>query len=129
MAALLDVVAQWSEEKPVSGTIPPTEAIELLRTYETRMEKLRVEAEIVSRAKEALALPSTRNDALTAALEEVNDFKSVLGCADWDVVRHKRASGHFMDQSSSHEKLRQALDGLVKTTKDMPSRNATICCL
>ena len=116
-----DVVAQWSEEKPVSGTIPPAEAAELLRTYQNRMEKLQTEAEIVSQAKEALALPLTREDALSAALEEVNDFKSVWTAlaTTWQSINELRDT---LWTSLQPRKVRQALDGLVKITKEMPSR-------
>ncbi|KAJ9613346.1 dynein heavy chain [Cladophialophora chaetospira] len=116
-----DVVAQWTEEKPVSGTIPPAEAAELLRTYEARMQKLQGEADTVSRAKEALALPLTRDNALAAALEEVNDFKSVWTALStiWQSINELRDS---LWTSLQPRKLRQSLDGLVKLTKEMPSR-------
>ncbi|KIW34320.1 uncharacterized protein PV07_01105 [Cladophialophora immunda] len=118
---IADVVAQWTDEKPVSGTIPPGEAAELLRVYQVRMEKLQAEAETVSRAKEALALPSTRDDSLTAALEEVSDFKSVWSALStiWQSINELR---DMLWTSLQPRKLRQSLDGLVKMTKEMPSR-------
>ncbi|KIX04416.1 uncharacterized protein Z518_05284 [Rhinocladiella mackenziei CBS 650.93] len=116
-----DVVAQWSDEKPVSGTIPPSEAAELLRTYQARMEKLQSEADTVSKAKEALALPLTKDNALSAALEEVSDFKSVWSALStiWQSINELR---DILWTSLQPRKLRQSLDGLVKMTKDMPSR-------
>jgi dynein heavy chain 1 len=118
---IADVVAQWTEEKPVSGTIPPAEAAELLRMYEGRMQKLQGEAETVSRAKEALALPLIRDNALTAALEEVNDFKSVWSALStiWQSITELR---DMLWTSLQPRKLRQSLEGLVKMTKEMPSR-------
>ncbi len=118
---IADVVAQWTAEKPVSGTIPPAEAADLLRTYEARMQKLQGESETVSRAKEALALPSTRDNALAAALEEVNDFKSVWTALStiWQSINELRDT---LWSSLQPRKLRQSLDGLVKMTKEMPSR-------
>lgn len=118
---IADVVAQWSEEKPVSGSIPPAEAAELLRTYQARMEKLQGESETVSRAKEALALPLARDNALSAALEEVGDFKSVWSALAtiWQSINELRDT---LWTSFQPRKLRQSLDGLMKMTKEMPSR-------
>lgn len=118
---IADIVAQWSEEKPVSGSIPPAEAAELLRTYQVRMEKLQGEAETVSKAKEALALPLTRDTTLASALEEVSDFKSVWSALStiWQSINELRDT---LWTSLQPRKLRQSLDGLVKMTKEMPSR-------
>lgn len=118
---IADIIAEWSEEKPVSGSIPPTEAAEVLRTYQARLEKLQGEAETVSRAKEALALPLTRDNSLETALEEVSDFKSVWTALStiWQSIHELRDT---LWTSLQPRKLRQSLDGLVKMTKEMPSR-------
>ena len=76
-ARIADVVSHWAEEKPVSGTIAPEEATSLLGSYQVRLQKLQVEADTISKAKEALALPPSREDSLPAVLEEVEDFSSV----------------------------------------------------
>ena len=116
-----DVVAQWAEQKPVSGTIPPAEAAELLRSFQSRMEKLQNEAETVSKAKDALSLPLSRNDALPSALEEVGDFMSVWSALAtiWQSIDELKDTPWA---SLQPRKLRQSLDGLVKMTKEMPSR-------
>jgi len=116
-----DIVAQWSEEKPVSGSIAPAEAAELLRSFQGRMEKLQSEADTVSKAKEALALPSSRNDSLATATEEVSDFMAVWTALStiWQSVDELRDTPWA---SLQPRKLRQSLDGLVKMTKEMPSR-------
>jgi dynein heavy chain 1, cytosolic len=118
---ITDIIAQWTEDKPVSGTIPPTEAAETLRSYQTRMEKLQNEAETVSRAKDALALPQSRDEALATALEEVSDFKSVWTALGriWDSINELRDT---LWTSLQPRKLRQSLDNLMKMTKEMPSR-------
>ncbi|KAJ4680103.1 dynein heavy chain [Exophiala dermatitidis] len=120
-ARITDVVAQWSEEKPVSGTVPPDEAAELLRSYQLRMEKLQSEAETVFKAKEALALPVTKDNTLEAALEEVGDFKSVWSALStiWQSINELRDT---LWTSVQPRKLRQSLEGLMKMTKEMPSR-------
>ncbi|DAA79594.1 TPA_exp: Uncharacterized protein A8136_0367 [Trichophyton benhamiae CBS 112371] len=84
-------VNQWNEEKPVSGSTPPEEASATLSYFQSRLEKLQSESEMVSKAKEALDLPSSPETTLAAILEEVQDFMA-------------------------------SLDGLIKMTKEMPSR-------
>lgn len=118
---ITDVVAQWSEEKPVSGTVPPTEAADLLRMFQERMEKLQHEAQTVAKAKEALAMPLNKDSALPSALEEVADFKSVWSALStiWDSINELRDT---LWTTLQPRKLRQSLDGLVKMTKEMPSR-------
>lgn len=118
---MLDIVNRWSEEKPISGEIPPEEALETLRTYESRLEKLRVEAETVAKAKEALALPHSQDDTLAATVEEVQDFNSVWSALSliWQRVNELRET---LWTSVQPRKLRQQLEEQVKTAKEMPSR-------
>ena len=118
---IADTVTQWAEEKPVSGTIPPSEASGLLKTYQSRLEKLQNEASTVSKAKEALSLPHSRDDSLAAILEEVHDFMSVWSALStiWQSIDDLR---DMLWGSVQPRKTRQSLDGLVKLTKEMPSR-------
>ncbi|KAJ9657280.1 dynein heavy chain [Neophaeococcomyces mojaviensis] len=116
-----DVVNKWSEEKPVSGTIPPAEALELLRNYQSKLEKLQSESDTVARAKEALALPHSQDDTVATTAEEVQDFMSVWAALAtiWQSINELRET---LWTSVQPRKLRQSLESLVKTAKDMPSR-------
>jgi dynein heavy chain 1 len=58
LQSIADIREQWSNEKPVSGSIPPDEAEVTLKTFESKMTRLRNDAEGVARAKEALDLPA-----------------------------------------------------------------------
>lgn len=118
---VLDIVNRWAEEKPISGEIPPSEALELLRTYENRLEKLRAETETVAKAKEALALPHNQDDTLAATAEEVQDFNSVWSALSliWQRINELRET---LWTSVQPRKLRQQLEEQVKTAKEMPSR-------
>lgn len=118
---LLDIVNRWSEEKPISGETPPHEALELLRTYENRLEKLRAETETVAKAKEALALPHSQDDTLAATVEEVQDFNSVWSALSliWQRINELRET---LWTSVQPRKLRQQLEEQAKTAKEMPSR-------
>ncbi|EAW13048.1 dynein heavy chain [Aspergillus clavatus NRRL 1] len=116
-----EVIAQWNEEKPVSGTIPPEEASRTLSTFQSRLEALQAEFEMVSKAKEALDLPASAESSLPAILEEVQDFMSVWAALStiWKSLNDLR---DMLWTSVQPRKLRQSIDGLIKMTKEMPSR-------
>ena len=116
-----EVVTQWSEKKPVSGNIPPEEASSILRSFQTRLTALRGESEMVFKAKEALDLPGNLDNELPAILEEVHDFTSVWAALStiWKSLNDLRDT---LWTSLQPRKLRQSLDGLIKMTKEMPSR-------
>lgn len=116
-----DLVASWNEQKPISGSIPPSEASSTLASFDTRLTALRSEAEMVSRAKEALDLPSNPDAALDEILEEVHDFQSVWAALStiWKNLDDLRETPWTSVQP---RKLRQSIDGLLKMSKDMPSR-------
>ena len=120
---IAEVIYQWNEEKPISGTIPPDEASRTLSMFQTRLESLQSEFEMVSKAKEALDLPasSQSSSALPQILEEVQDFMSVWAALStiWKSLNDLRET---LWTSIQPRKLRQAIDGLIKMTKEMPSR-------
>ncbi|KAF2473666.1 uncharacterized protein BDR25DRAFT_256486 [Lindgomyces ingoldianus] len=118
---IADITAQWAEEKPVSGNIPPADASATLSTFDHKLNQLRTESENISKAKDALNLPSSPDNILSSLLEEVQDFKSVwasLGTI-WSSIDELRET---LWNSIQPRKLRNNLDNLVKMTKDMPSR-------
>ncbi|PLB47277.1 hypothetical protein P170DRAFT_466574 [Aspergillus steynii IBT 23096] len=118
---IAEVIAQWNEEKPVSGTIPPDEASRTLSSFQSRLESLQSEFEMVSKAKEALDLPASVESSLPAILEEVQDFMSVWAALStiWKSLNDLRDT---LWTSVQPRKLRQSIDGLIKMTKEMPSR-------
>ncbi|KAF2754571.1 cytoplasmic dynein-like protein 1 heavy chain 1 [Pseudovirgaria hyperparasitica] len=116
-----EIVSQWNDEKPVSGSIPPDEASLTLQSFDSRLNALQAEALSVSKAKEALDLPASADNPLSTILEEVQDFKSVWSNLStiWNSLNDLRET---LWTSIQPRKLRQSLDGLIKMTKDMPSR-------
>ena len=114
-------IRQWNEEKPISGTIPPDEASQILSSFQSRLESLQSEYEMVCKAKEALDLPTSSQSSLPAILEEVQDFMSVWAALStiWKSLNDVRDT---LWSSVQPRKLRQSLDGLIKMTKEMPSR-------
>ncbi|KAJ5337919.1 hypothetical protein N7452_004647 [Penicillium brevicompactum] len=118
---IAEVIVQWNDEKPVSGTIPPEEASRTLSSFQSRLENLQSEFEMVSKAKEALDLTASAESSLPPILEEVQDFMSVWAALAtiWNSLNDLRDG---LWTSVQPRKLRQALDNLIKMTKEMPSR-------
>ncbi|EFW19348.1 hypothetical protein D8B26_007588 [Coccidioides posadasii str. Silveira] len=118
---IAEIISQWNEEKPVSGSTPPEEASRTLSYFQSRLESLQSEFEMVSKAKEALDLPSSPETALSAILEEVQDFMAVWAALStiWKSLNELR---DVLWNSVQPRKLRQSLDGLIRMTKEMPSR-------
>lgn len=118
---IVETVAQWNEEKPVSGKIPPRQASSTLSTFEGRLTNLRLEAEMVFKAKEALDLPGSQDNTLASILEEVQDFQSVWAALStiWKSLDELRES---LWTTVQPRKLRGSIDGLIRMTKEMPSR-------
>lgn len=116
-----EIIVQWNDEKPVSGTIPAEEASRTLSSFQSRLEGLQSEFEMVSKAKEALDLPASAESSLPAILEEVQDFMSVWAALStiWKSLNDLR---DMLWTSVQTRKLRQSIDNLIKMTKEMPSR-------
>lgn len=120
-AKTLEITSQWNDEKPVSGTIPPDVASKTLVNFESRITKLQEEAEMLAKAKEVLDLPPNPDNSLALILEEVQDFKSVWAALStiWKSLNELRET---LWNSVQPRKVRASIDGLIKMTKDMPSR-------
>ena len=116
-----NIVGEWNDQKPVSGTIAPEEASQTLSGFETRLTQLKSESEMVSKAKEALDIPAGPENILVSILEEVQDFKSVWSALStiWKSLSDLRGTPW---SSVITRKIRQGLEGLINMTKEMPSR-------
>ena len=116
-----DAIMLWNEEKPVSGSIPPADAVALLQSHQIRLAKLQLDAEAVLKAKEALDLPTTPDTVLNTAVEEVQDFASVWSSLStiWQGIYDLRDQ---LWSSVQPRKVRQSLENLTKSAKEMPSR-------
>ncbi|KAK4618664.1 Dynein heavy chain, cytoplasmic [Fulvia fulva] len=118
---IAEMTERWREERPESGSIPPAEATDTLQGFDTELSQLQEQSDMVSKAKEALELPPSPDNMLADLLAEVQDYKSVWAnlAVVWEQVNDLR------DQpwnSIQPRKLRQQIDNLIKTTKEMPSR-------
>ncbi|MCJ1433426.1 hypothetical protein MMC27_002786 [Xylographa pallens] len=116
-----EAISQWNEAKPVSGTIAPEVASSTLKSFQKRLTSLRNESDMVSKAKEALDLPGHPDTSLASVLEEIQDFMSVWAALStiWQSLNELR---DILWTSVQPRRVRQSLEGLIKMTKEMPSR-------
>ena len=116
-----ETITQWNEEKPISGSIPARHASQVLASFESRLNKLDTDFDMVAKAKEALDISPTSDPGLKSLLEEVADFKSVWSNLStiWDALNELREQPWTSVQP---RKLRQSLEGFINMSKDMPSR-------
>ncbi|OAG20310.1 hypothetical protein CC77DRAFT_1020822 [Alternaria alternata] len=118
---IMDITGEWAEDKPVAGNLAPADASAILAKFDQKLNQLQSESSNISKAKEALGLPPSPENALETLLEEVQDFKSVWSALGtiWASIDDLR---EVLWTSIQPRKLRQNLDNLLKMTKDMPSR-------
>ncbi|KAJ8651627.1 hypothetical protein O0I10_012803 [Lichtheimia ornata] len=116
-----DICAEWEKSKPVQGDIKPDIATNTLSIFEGRVTRLKEEYDMVCRAKEALDLEQTSEARLEPVLEELRDLKSV-----WTALANVwNALGEIRETTWSSvvpRKIRQHVDELVNSTKEMPNR-------
>ncbi|KAF4126868.1 dynein heavy chain 1, cytosolic [Geosmithia morbida] len=116
-----EVIAQWNEEKPVSGTIQPDVASATLTAFESKISKLQDDFDMVARAKEALDIPASSETSLVSTLQEVRDFQSVWSnlATIWSSLNETRDT---LWTAVQPRKIRGKIDELLAGTRDMPSR-------
>lgn len=116
-----DICAEWEKTKPVQGDIKPDIATNTLSIFEGRVTRLKEEYDMVCRAKEALDLEQTSEARLDPVLEELRDLKSVWTALAkvWQSLYEIRDTPWT---SVVPRKVRQHIDELVNSTKEMPNR-------
>ncbi|WVQ93134.1 hypothetical protein IAU59_000198 [Kwoniella sp. CBS 9459] len=116
-----DFVAEWESNKPLQGSIKAETAINTLNVFEGRLTRLTEEYSLVCRAKEALDLEHTKDDRLQPINEEVRDLKAVWTALSgiWGRLAQLRET---LWSAVQPRKLRQELDSILSSTRDMPSR-------
>ncbi|KAM0751755.1 hypothetical protein T439DRAFT_218203 [Meredithblackwellia eburnea MCA 4105] len=116
-----EIVAEWETNKPIQGSLKADAAMNAIAVFEGRVNRLKEEYDGVSRAKEALDLELVRDDRLEPVFEEIRDLKAVWTALSgvWAQISELRDT---LWSSIQPRKLRQQLDGLLGTTREMPSR-------
>jgi dynein heavy chain 1, cytosolic len=96
-------------------------ALNTLNVFEGKLTRIQEEYELVCRAKEALDLELVRHTRLAPVTEELRDLKAVWTALSgiWSQIGELRETTWATVQP---RKLRAALDSLLKSTKEMPTR-------
>jgi dynein heavy chain 1 len=116
-----DVITEWEQTRPVQGNIRADTAMNTINVFEGKLNRVQEEYDLVCRAKEALDLELTRHTRLEPVFEELRDLKAVWTALSgiWSQISELRENAWATVQP---RKLRQHIDGLLTSTKEMPTR-------
>lgn len=116
-----EALTDWEQNKPIQGNLRAEDAINSINVFETRVNKLKEDEDMVARAKQALDLELVRDTRLEPIIEELRDLKAVWTALSgvWSQIAELRDTPW---SSIQPRKLRQQLDQLVQSTREMPSR-------
>ncbi|GAA6009794.1 hypothetical protein JCM11491_000816 [Sporobolomyces phaffii] len=116
-----EIVAEWEKDKPIQGSLKADIAMNSIVVFEGRVNRLKEQYDMLSKAKESLDLELVKDGRLEPVLEEIRDLKAV-----WTALSGVWAQiGELRDtlwSSIQTRKLRQQLDALLSTTREMPSK-------
>ena len=116
-----DILNEWEQTRPVQGNIRSDTAMSTINIFEGKLKRVQEEYDLVCRAKEALDLELTRHTRLDPVFEELRDLKAVWTALSgiWSQIGELKELSWTTVQP---RKLRQHIDGLLTSTKEMPTR-------
>lgn len=116
-----DIIQEWEQTRPVQGNMRADTALNTINVFEGKLTRVQEDYELVCKAKEALDLELIRHTRLEPVFEELRDLKAVWTALSgvWSQIGELREMSWATVQP---RKLRQQLDGLLSSTKDMPTR-------
>lgn len=116
-----DILQEWEQTRPVQGNMRADTAMNTINVFEGKLTRVQEEYDLVCKAKEALDLELTRHTRLNPIFEELRDLKAVWTALSgiWSQIAELREMSWATVQP---RKLRQHIDGLLSSTKDMPTR-------
>lgn len=116
-----DILREWEQTRPVQGNMRADTAMNTISVFEGKLNRVQEEYDLVCRAKEALDLELTRHTRLDPVFEELRDLKAVWTALSgiWSQISELREQVWATVQP---RKLRQHIDGLLSSTKEMPTR-------
>jgi dynein heavy chain 1 len=117
-----ELLSAWEKDKPLRGTTPPAEAMDLLAKFETGLNKAKTHQDNLIKAKDALRLEHTaESNDLSECLEELSDLKEV-----WEAVMKPSDELQKIKDtpwsSAVMRKVRRALDDLLAEMRSLPNR-------
>ena len=116
-----DILSEWEQTRPVQGNMRADTAMNIINVFEGKLSRVQEEYDLLCRAKEALDLELTRHTRLEPIFEELRDLKAVWTALSgiWSQISELR---DMVWATVQPRKLRQHIDGLLTSTKDMPTR-------
>ena len=116
-----DIIQEWEQTRPVQGSMRADTALNTINIFEGKLTRVQEDYELVCKAKEALDLELIRHTRLEPVFEELRDLKAVWTALSgvWNQIGELREMAWATVQP---RKLRQQLDGLLSSTKEMPTR-------
>jgi dynein heavy chain 1, cytosolic len=116
-----DIITEWEQTRPVQGNMRADTAMNTINIFEGKLNRVQEEYDLVCRAKEALDLELVRHTRLEPVFEELRDLKAVWTALSgiWSQIGELREIAWATVQP---RKLRQQIDGLLSSTKEMPTR-------
>lgn len=116
-----DAIAAWDADKPIQGSLRAEDAMNAISGFELRIGGLQEQHELLSRAKESLDLEVVADTRLEPIAEELRDLKAVWTALSgvWAQINEMRET---MWATVQTRKIRQQLDNLLASTREMPSR-------
>jgi dynein heavy chain 1 len=118
---IAEALADWEQNKPIQGNLRAEDAMNAIIVFDARVTKLKEDEDMVARAKQALDLELVRDTRLEPVVEELRDLKGVWTALSgiWSQISELRETPWTSIQP---RKLRQQLDQLVSSTRELPSR-------
>ncbi|KAF8758753.1 Dynein heavy chain [Rhizoctonia solani] len=118
---ITDLLAEWEAARPVQGRIPADVALSTISTFEVKLNRVQEDYDLVCRAKEALGLELVRHQRLDPVIEEMRDLKGVWTALSgiWSQIHELK---DMVWATVQPRKLRQHIDGLIASTKELPNR-------
>ncbi|EGG20698.1 cytoplasmic dynein heavy chain [Cavenderia fasciculata] len=116
----------WSNNKPLAGSLKHAQALETIRVFESRMIRLRDENNRLQKAKQALDLVdqtggSSDEERLQPVEEEMQDLKAVWSelAATWGEIDTLRETAW---SAVVPRKVRKSLEDTLTKLKNLPNR-------
>ncbi|KAI0793334.1 dynein heavy chain [Abortiporus biennis] len=118
---ITDIMQEWEQTRPVQGSLRADTALNAINVFEGKLNRVQEDYDLVCRAKEALDLELIRHTRLEPIFEELRDLKAVWTALSgiWSQIGELREMTWATVQP---RKLRQQLDALLSSTKEMPTR-------
>ncbi|KAF8602688.1 dynein heavy chain [Ceratobasidium sp. AG-I] len=118
---ITDLLSEWENTRPVQGRLSADVALATISAFEVKLTRVQEDYDLVCRAKEALGLELVKHQRLDPAIEEMRDLKGVWTALSgiWSQIGELR---EMVWATVQPRKLRQHIDGLIASTKDLPNR-------